>query len=173
MRGGGSPPPKIMELAMTNLVPRERFRTPDRWNGDSPFFALHRQMDRLLDDTFRNIGVTPFSAELGAWPSVEVSQTDRAVKVTAELPGLEDKDIDLNIENNVLTLKGEKRTETEDKDRHYSERYYGRFERRLALPAEVDEEHAQATFKNGVLTVTLPKTDRARESTKRIPISKV
>ena len=158
---------------MTDLVPRERSRTPERWNGDNPFLALHRQMDRLLDDTFRNFGVTPFSStDFTAWPSVEVAQTDRAVKVTAELPGLEEKDIDLNIENNVLTLKGEKRTETEDKERQYSERYYGRFERRLALPAEVDEEHAQATFKNGVLTVTLPKTDRARESTKRIPISK-
>jgi len=162
-----------MELAMTNLVPRERFRTPERWNSDSPFLALHRQMDRLLDDTFRNFSVTPFGAEVSGWPSVEVSQTDRAVKVTAELPGLEDKDIELNVENNILTLKGEKRTETEDKERQYSERYYGRFERRLALPVEVDEEHAQATFKNGVLTVTLPKTDRAREATKRIPISKM
>jgi HSP20 family protein len=162
-----------MELAMTDLVPRARGRTPELWSGDGPFFALQREMNRLFDDTFRNFGVAPFSGASAGWPSVEVAETDKAVRVTAELPGLEDKDIELRVENNVLTLKGEKRTEIQDKDKRYSERYYGRFERSLSLPSEVDDEHAEATFKNGVLSVTLPKTDRAREATKRIPISKI
>lgn len=157
---------------MTNLVPRARFGTPDRWSSDSPFFALQSEMNRLFDTTFRNFGVTQFGAEVG-WPSVEVSETDKSVKVTADLPGIDEKDIDLRIEDNVLSLKGEKRTETQDKEKHYSERFYGRFERRLSLPAEVDDERAEATFKNGVLTVTLPKSDRARDATKRIAISKV
>ncbi|MBS0386310.1 MAG: Hsp20/alpha crystallin family protein [Proteobacteria bacterium] len=164
-----------MELAMTDLVPRARGRTPDLWSGDGAYFTLQREMNRLFDDTFRNFGVAPFSggASGAAWPSVEVSETDKAVKVTAELAGLDEKDIELRVENNVLTLKGEKRTESQDKDKRYSERFYGRFERVLSLPSEVDDEHAEATFKNGVLSVTLPKTDRAREAAKRIPISKI
>jgi HSP20 family protein len=129
-------------------------------------------MNRLFDDAFHSFGVAPLGVGAG-WPSVEVSETDKSLKVTAELPGMDEKDIELRIENNTLMVKGEKHTETQDKDRHYSERFYGRFERRLVLPAEIDEERVEATFKNGVLTVTLPKTDRAREGTKRIPISRV
>ena len=93
------------------------------------------------------------------------------VRVTAELPGLEEEDVELRVEDNVLILRGEKRTEVEDAERQYSERSYGRFERHIGLPAEVDEERASATFRNGVLTVTLPKTERARQHAKRIPIS--
>jgi len=91
--------------------------------------------------------------------------------VTAELPGLEEKDVEIQVDDDVLTISGEKRSEIDDKDRRYSERYYGRFERRIALPAEVDEDRANASFRNGVLTVTLPKTERARQNVKRIPIS--
>jgi HSP20 family protein len=79
--------------------------------------------------------------------------------------------VELRVEDNVLILRGEKRTEFNDAERQYSERSYGRFERHVALPAEVDDERASATFRNGVLTVTLPKTERARQQTKRIPIS--
>lgn len=158
---------------MTDLIPRARFRAPASTEA-SPVFALHREMNRLFDDAFRNFGLASFAGHSGGlnWPSVEVSETDKTVKVTAELAGLDEKDLELRVEDNVLTIKGEKRTETEDKERHYSERYYGRFERQLALPAEIDEERAEATFKNGVLTVTLPKTDRAKDAAKRIPISK-
>src|SRR5262249_16469148 len=128
---------------------------------------------RLLDDAFRSFGATSYSAGLSPWPSIEMSTTEREVKITADLPGLDQEDIELNVENNGLTLRGEKRSKSEDKERHYSESYYGRFERRVALPGEVDETRAQATFKNGVLTVTLPKTEHGRETTKRIPIAKV
>lgn len=157
---------------MTDLMPRSPFRTPERAFETGPFFSLHREMNRLFDDAFRNFGAAPLGGGV-TWPSVEVSETDRMVQVTAELAGLDEKDVELRVEDNVLTIKGEKRTETEDKERHYSERYYGRFERRLAIPAEIDEERAEATFKNGVLTVALPKTDRAKDGAKRIPISKV
>jgi HSP20 family protein len=158
-------------MAMNDLVPRNRF-APQRPDSD-PFFSLHREMNRLFDDAFRNFGAAPFGRDGAAgyaWPSVEVTETDKDVKVTAELAGLDEKDIELRVEDNVLTLRGEKRTETEDKARQYSERYYGRFERRLALPAEIDEDAAQATFKNGVLTVTLPKSERPKDSIRRIPI---
>jgi HSP20 family protein len=158
-----------MEPAMTDLVPRARGRAPDLWSSGNPFLALQREMGRLFEEPFRPFGAaSPFGDV--AWPSVEVSEQDKSVTVKADLPGLEDKDIELRVHNNVLTLKGEKRTEIEDKEKQYSERFYGHFERRLRLPCEVDEERAEATFKNGVLTVTLPKTDRAVETTKRIPI---
>ena len=108
---------------------------------------------------------------LMSWPQVEVVEREKEVRVTAELPGLEEKDVDIQIEDGVLSLSGEKRTETNDADRHYSERTYGRFERRISLPSEVDETRANATFRNGVLTVTFPKTEPARERVKRIQIS--
>jgi HSP20 family protein len=129
-------------------------------------------MDRLFEDAFRGFGLSSFSNDNGfGWPHVEVVDRDKEVRVTAELPGLEEKDVEIRVEDNVLVLRGEKRTEFDDEERHYSERYYGRFERQVALPAEVDDESANATFRNGVLTVTLPKTEHARQQAKRIPIS--
>lgn len=128
-------------------------------------------MNRLLNDAFNGFQIAPFSSGANfGWPSVEVSETDKDVKVTAELAGLEEKDIEVSVEDDVLTITGEKRTETDDKERRYSERYYGRFERRLALPGVIDDERVKATFKNGVLSVTLPKAQGAKAKTKRIPI---
>jgi HSP20 family protein len=161
---------------MRDLIPWGRSRTPARYedrpydSAMSPFFALRREMDRLFDDTFRGFGLTSFGNGFG-WPHVEVVDRDKEVRVTAELPGLEEKDVEIRVEDDVLVLRGERRTEFDDRERHYSERYYGRFERQVALPAEVDDERANATFRNGVLTVTLPKTERARQQTRRIPIS--
>jgi HSP20 family protein len=158
---------------MPNIVPGRRHGAPDRPTDASPFFALQREMNRLFDDAFQGFGLSPFGRDSGfGWPSVEVAETDSDVTVTAELAGLEEKDIEVRVDNDVLTLKGEKRTETDDKDRRYSERYYGRFERRLTLPAQIDEDRARAAFKNGVLTVTLPKTETTKPATNRIPIGK-
>jgi HSP20 family protein len=161
---------------MRDLIPWGRSRAPAR-HGEpheaamSPFFTLRREMDRLFDDAFRGFGLSAFSQGGWSWPQVEVVDRDREVRITAELPGLEEKDVELRVEDNVLVLRGEKRTEFEDAGRQYSERSYGRFERHIALPSEVDDERANATFHNGVLTVTLPKTERARQLAKRIPIS--
>ena len=84
---------------------------------------------------------------------------------------MDEKDIEVLVDNDVLTIRGEKKSETEDKDRRFSERYYGRFERSLALPFEVDEEKAEASFKNGVLTVTIPKSATAKDTAKRIAVN--
>jgi HSP20 family protein len=163
---------------MRDLIPWGRSRAPARQGEPhhdaalSPFFTLRREMDRLFDDAFRGFGLASFASSNGlGWPQVEVVDRDKEVRITAELPGLEEKDVDLRVENNVLVLRGEKRTEFDDAERQYSERSYGRFERHVALPAEVDDERASATFRNGVLTVMLPKTERARQQTKRIPIT--
>jgi HSP20 family protein len=99
-----------------------------------------------------------------------VSGTAKEVKVTAELPGLEESDVDIELVNGVLTVRGEKKTETEDKDRRFSERYYGRFERRVPVD-DIDEDKVTASFRNGVLTVTLPKTATATADVKRIAIN--
>ena len=86
------------------------------------------------------------------------------------MPGLEEKDIEVLLNDGVLTLRGEKHSNTEDKDRKFSERYYGHFERRIPLGVEVEEDAVDARFKNGVLTVTLPKSETAQQHVKRITI---
>jgi HSP20 family protein len=159
---------------MRDLIPWDRSSRQGEPHHDaalSPFFTLRREMDRLFDDAFRGFGLPAFSHGALSWPQVEVVDHDKEVRVTAELPGLEEKDVELRVEDNVLVLRGEKRTEFDDAERRYSERSYGHFERHIALPAEVEDERANATFRNGVLTVTLPKTERARQQAKRIPIS--
>jgi HSP20 family protein len=99
-----------------------------------------------------------------------VNDTDKEVRVTAEVPGMNQKDIEVLVHDGILTIRGEKKTETEDRDRGWSERRYGRFERRIALPDGADDGHADATFRDGVLTVRLPKTAEATRS-RRIPIN--
>lgn len=101
---------------------------------------------------------------------MEVEENDNEIRVTAEIPGIDPDDIEVLLEDGVLTLCGENKSETEDKDRWFSERYYGRFERRLALGRQVDEDKVAATFKNGLLAVTLPKTEKARANVKRVTI---
>jgi HSP20 family protein len=164
---------------MRDLIPWGRSRTPqtfdDRRRDDaSPFLTLHREMNRLFDDAFRGFGFGDLArATTGfGWPQVEVTDLDKELRVTAELPGLDENDVEIRIEDGVLSLRGEKQSDFDDKDRRYSERFYGSFERRIVLPAEVDDERVSATFKNGVLSVTLPKTERARESGRKIPISR-
>lgn len=162
-------------MSMRDLIPWGRSsQAPTYYRGQDPFAALHREMDRIFDDMFRGFGApAPFGRVAGwsSWPTVEVSETDGEMLVTAEVPGLDEKDIEVLLKDGVLTLRGEKKSETEDKDRQFSERYYGRFERSISLGAEVDEEKVSAKFKNGVLTVSLPKAQEAQGSAKRIAIN--
>jgi HSP20 family protein len=143
-----------------------------RRNNDagSPLLALHREMNRLFDDAFRSFDIGPFGSSAMGWPSVELNETDKAVKVVAELPGLEQKDVGVELADGVLTISGEKKSETEDKGRFFSERYYGRFERRIPVD-DVDPDKVEASFKNGVLTVMLPKLPAAQQKVKRIAIN--
>jgi HSP20 family protein len=132
-------------------------------------------MNRLFDDVFRGFDLAPFGFDRGfdrawSWPNVEVSETDQEVKVIAELPGLDEKDVEVELSDGVLAIKGEKKTETEDKDRLFSERYYGRFERRIPVE-DIEDEKVGASFRNGVLTVTLPKLPQPQRQAKRIPIN--
>jgi HSP20 family protein len=169
-------------MAVRDLIPWGRPRTPvpSTMPGEegSPFLTLHREMNRLFDDVFNRFdaGMPSMFERMpgwsrGAWPSLEVNASNEEVRVSAELPGMDEKDIELLVDQDVLTIRGEKRSESEDQGRHFSERYYGRFERSIALPFEVEEDGAEASFKNGVLTVTLPKSAKAEEKGKRIAIN--
>ena len=146
-----------------------------RDEGTSPYLSLHRDVNRLFDEFFRDLEAPSSMMRSTPWPQVDVSESENEFKVTAELPGLEEKDVDLTLQDNVLTLSGERKSEHEDRDpgRYYAERYYGRFSRSSPLPSEVDANKVAAAFKNGVLTVVLPKAETARENAKRIPIRRL
>lgn len=138
----------------------------------SPFLTLHREMNRLFDDVFSGFGSLPgLAGRSVGWPHVELVEENGALKVSAELPGLDETDVEILIADGVLTLKGEKRAQTTDAARGYTERSYGRFERAIALPVPVEEDKAEATFRNGVLTVTLPRAAEAPERRRRIAIN--
>ncbi|WP_342627500.1 Hsp20/alpha crystallin family protein [Nguyenibacter vanlangensis] len=141
---------------------------PAQERQGGPFVSLQREIDRLFDDFMQ--AWDPRSPTGSTWPSVEVAETDTGLSVTAELPGLTEKDVTLSIDNGVLCICGERRQETADKTSGYSERRYGRFERRLALPPGIKEDQATARFQNGILTVTLPKGAEAPQG-HRIPIN--
>ncbi|WP_342640236.1 Hsp20/alpha crystallin family protein [Rhodoligotrophos ferricapiens] len=166
-------------MSVRDLIPwgRSNNQVPTVFRDDdrNPFLSLHREVNRLFDDVFRGFdGRLPTFGSLssfsGAWPSVEISETEKEIKVTAEIPGLEENDIEVLLDDGVLTLKGEKRSETEDKDKQFSERFYGRFERRIPLGIEVEEDKIDARFKNGVLNIVLPKSAKAQSQVKRIAI---
>jgi len=137
----------------------------------NPFLALHREMNRLFDETLRSFDIAPFGSPAIGWPNVEVNETEKEFKVLAELPGLEERDVRVELRDGLLTISGEKKSETEDKERRFSERYYGRFERSIPVD-DVDQEKVSASFKNGVLTVTLAKSPSAQQKVKRIEINR-
>lgn len=157
--------------------------TPGLHFGDR-FHRLREEMDRFANDVFGGSWLTrsPFtdSADLmpgfgaGA-PSIDVHESDTAITITAELPGMDEGDIDLTVRSGVLTLKGEKRYETkDDKDEaRVIERRYGSFQRSFSLPDSVDDEKADAKFDKGVLTVTLPKRPGAEVPERKIGITRV
>lgn len=153
-----------------------------------PVVGLRREIDRLFDEFASDFGFgrgrslfdwSPFrhveSPRLAGGliaPRVDVSESDKQIKITAELPGMSEKDVELILTDDVLTLKGEKTEEKEEKDKdyHLSERTYGSFRRSFRIPENVNAEKVAAAFKNGVLTVTLPKTKRAPKREKKVNI---
>src|SRR3954452_3640516 len=136
----------------------------------NPFLMLHREMNRLFDDVFRSTPVPFDQSGEAIVPQINVSQTEKELRVTAELPGVSEKDIDLTVDCDVLTIRAEKkveRKEEKEKENYYFvERAYGTFQRSLRLPFSVDAGQVQAQFENGVLTVTLPKPQGQQQSRK-------
>ena len=163
-------------MNMRDLIPwgRNQQTTPSRYREEGdPFMTLHREMNRLFDDVFRGFDMAPFGGigRMSGWPHVEVVETDKDVRISAELPGLDDKDVEVLMGDGVLTIRGEKKSEIDDRERAFSERYYGRFERRIPLAWDVEEDKIDAAFKNGVLTVTMPKSAESKPNVKRIAVN--
>lgn len=146
-----------------------------------PLAGLRQQMDRLFDDFMPGWGVPragsffdlPASAfGGGAIPHLDVVENDKELMVTAELPGLDEKDVEVTLDQGVLTIRGEKKSESERKEDRItvSERRYGSFSRSVALPEGIDEEKVRASFDKGVLTVRVGRRPEALRQAKRIPI---
>lgn len=137
-----------------------------------PFMAFRREMDRLFESFGREFGwpaVDPTSAPA---PSVDVGETDGEIKVEAELPGVDQNDVEVVIADNLLTIKGEKRSEKDEKKKDYRlvERSYGGFSRTIALPFAAEPDKAEAIFKNGVLTITLRKPPEVKAKAAKIAV---
>jgi HSP20 family protein len=138
-----------------------------------PFVALRKDVDRMFDDFFNGASWrSPLRKWEGESPLLDVDETEKEIIVSAELPGVEEKDIEVTLVGDVLTIKGEKKTEREEKndDSSYTERHYGSFARSLRLPFEVKDEKVDAQFKKGVLTVRVPKPAEVQEAVRRIEV---
>lgn len=135
---------------------------------DFGLFGLHREIDRLFNE-FAQVA-TPNGGTQSLIPNIEISETDKAIEVSAEMPGLERKDVDISIEDDTLTIRGEKKIEEDNKDKNvqHSERSYGVFLRVLQLPPGIDPSSVQATMSNGVLKITIPKP--AKPEPKKIEV---
>jgi HSP20 family protein len=161
-------------MNVRDLVPwvkGDRERTSTQSGSLGSVVNLHREMNRLFDNVFRGFDDARFFGGRGNWPSTDIEETDKQYRITAELPGLEERDVEVLLQDGLLTIRGEKKVESENRNRTYSERFYGRFERQIPLALDVDDGAVSATFKNGVLTVIVPKSARAVERSKRIPIN--
>ena len=150
-----------------------------------PFESLRREVDRLFEDFAGGIWRSPFGRSffdiepawraqsvMSAMPAVDVTETDKTYEINAELPGMDEKNIEVKVADDVLTIKGEKREEKEEKNKDYylSERSFGSFQRSFQVPNGVDTDKIEASFKNGVLTVTLPKSTEAQRAEKKITV---
>ncbi len=163
-----------------------KYLTPFNWRRKAvtsgrdydvhPLDLFQREMNRLFDEFFKGSGLRPWGEDFesfGAFtPQVNMTEDEKSIVVSAELPGLDEKDLEISLSKDSLTIKGEKKEETEHKGKeaYYMERSYGSFTRVLPLPKEVDTDKAEASFKKGVLTITLPKAEREKESHKKIKI---
>ncbi len=141
-------------MNLKSLIPIGRDRSVA-----SPFMSLQREIDRLFEDFSRGFPTIAGNGATALMPSMDVTETDKEIEITAELPGLEEKDVEVNIADNILTIRGEKKVEKEQKDKNYRlvERSYGSFERTLELPEGVNADAIKANISKGLLKVTVPK----------------
>lgn len=161
-------------MTWKDIVPFRKRSVPVRSTSGYPFERFRDEMDALFDDFFGGFGLEPCEGRYASTfsPDIDVTDSDREIKVSAELPGMDGKDIEVNLNSDSLTIKGEKREEKADKakDYYHVERSYGSFSRTVPLPDEIQSDKAGAHFKKGVLTVTIPKSRKAADSKKKVAI---
>lgn len=163
---------------MTQITKAGRGRVPATREEESALLSFQNEVNRLFDDFLADFGrpFWPMSRAAAArefMPRVDVSETDGEVRVSAELPGMTEKDIAVELDDGTVTISGEKKDEEEEEQggRYLRECSYGRFRRQLPLPGGVDRDKAKASFKNGKLRVTIPKSDEAKAKRRSIQIS--
>jgi len=177
-----------MAEAASKLTTKTERETTERGSGEWPRLVnLRREIDRLFEDFGfgggrRAVGRSVFDVEpfwrgeltFGKAPSVDIVEKDKEYEITAELPGLDESNVEVKFADGFLTIKGEKHEEKEEKKKDYylSERRFGSFQRSFQVPKSVDADKIVANFKNGVLTVTLPKSPEAAKKEKKIAIKK-
>jgi len=168
-------------MALRDLIPTSTQRSlPGERRRSDPFHAMQREMHRMFEDAWHNFDLPAFGAGNGGiadiTPKVDVSETKKDIQVTAELPGMEEKDVEVTFADGLLTIHGEHKAETEEKDEdkqyYVRECSYGTFRRVLSVGDRVDEGKIKASFKNGKLKVVLPKSKEAKDKTRKIPISR-
>jgi len=155
-------------MALTDLVPwKWGEKQVSVRREEDPFLARREEMDRIFDDFFRSSELGYFGGA-GFSPRVNVAEKEDKVLVSAELPGLEEKDIEVSLSRDTLTISGEKRYEKEEEDQNFyrRERSHGSFSRSVPISCPIDHDKVEATYKNGVLTVSLPKIHHGRECTR-------
>ena len=168
-------------MASRSLMPFSRNMPMSRWSEDmDPFLAMRREMNRLFDDAFSGFGLPSFLGpalrQMPAAPKIDVSETDNEIHVTAEMPGIDQNDVEVLLEDDRLIIRGEKREEREDEDKkrnyHIRERVQGAFSRTLPLPFAPDPSQVKAEFKDGVMTITIPKPQEVKQKQHRIEVQK-
>jgi HSP20 family protein len=160
-----------------NILLSKRQNDPSivRREYEDPVMAIQNEMNRMFDRFFDDpFGLNPFNENrLSAFmPRVDVSETENEIKVSAELPGMDEKEIEIRLDHENLVISGEKKAENEEKGKnfHRIERSYGSFERVIPLNGEIDPDKVEAVFQKGVLHVTLPKPASAVSKTRKIEI---
>ncbi|WCR09671.1 Hsp20/alpha crystallin family protein [Paracoccus stylophorae] len=157
-------------MAFSDLIPwgRDRNQVSDRrQDDDNPMMSLQRDLNRVFEDFWGRFD-NPFGGMTAGGPRTDISETDEAMLVSVDLPGLDENDIEVNVTDDMLTIRGEREEKT-DKDGFTSQSRRS-FHRMIPVPPGVDPEKAEAEFKRGVLTVTLPKTEEAKARVKRIAV---
>jgi HSP20 family protein len=161
-------------MDMKSLVPWRRgggdIAKSGAVQGAPSLFSLHRQMNRLFDDFFQDFEGPLARGFATGWPAIEVQDGEKDIKIVAELPGLEERDIDLSLRDGVLTIKGEKTRKTDGAV--YSEHWHGQFIRSVELGPDIDPDKVKASFDKGVLTVTVEKQPNPKAETKKIAINR-
>lgn len=157
-------------MARQSLTP---FSSGSLTRSFDPFFSLHRQINRLFEDALPDIGLSTSGDQGGQMivPNIDVSETEKEVRICVEMPGVAEEDVDVTLNEGILTIRGQKKTERKEERENYyfTERSFGTFQRSIRLPYATKPENAQAEFTNGVLTITLPK-EEIQEQSHRIQI---
>lgn len=163
-----------VSMDLKNLIPSlNRKSVPVKRDEEHPFVLLQREMNRLFDGLLQGWEGVPVTDGLGAYnPRNDMTEDDKEFIISAELPGMSDKDIEVPLARDAVTITGEKKAEKEERkgNRYYSERSFGSFTRTIPIPRAINADKVQAEFKKGILTIRMPKTPEALKEARKITV---